>query len=224
MGLDGVELVMEFEDEFGLEFPDAVADAMRSVHDVTEYVHAELSGTLPRAESCLTSRSFHRLRRELTKLLSIPRRDITPKTKLGSLIPQEQRHEVWRALLATGIQLPSLARSNAIVLMASTVVMGCTAGLTIVTSEPWFLFTALPLWFFASFVTEPLAVNVPGSAPTISDAVMFTTSMKTSDITDAAPTRREILYRIRVITSEQLGIPIDQISVDSRFTEDLHIG
>ena len=52
---------------------------------------------------------------------------------------------------------------------------------------------------------------------------MYTTSMKSSDLTDATPTRREILYKIRVITSEQLGIPMEQIREDSRFTEDLHI-
>lgn len=58
MGLDGVELVMEFEDEFGLQFPDAVAERMRSVGDVTEYVYAELRKTVPQAEACSTSRSF----------------------------------------------------------------------------------------------------------------------------------------------------------------------
>lgn len=52
---------------------------------------------------------------------------------------------------------------------------------------------------------------------------MYTTSMNTSDLPDAAPTRGEVLYKIRVITSEQLGIPIEQISEDSRFTEDLRI-
>ena len=95
MGLEGVELVMEFEDEFGLQIPDDVAEKMPSVRDVIEYVHAELRNTLPQAESCLTSRSFYRLRRELTKFLSLPRRNVTPKTELGSLIPQERRREVW---------------------------------------------------------------------------------------------------------------------------------
>ena len=177
----------------------------------------------PQAESCLTSRSFYRLRRELTKLLSLPRRNVTPKTELGSLIPQERRREVWRALLSSGIQLPSLQRSPATVWAAAILVSACATGLAIVTREPWFLLAALPLWLVVSLATRPLAVVVPGRVQTISDVVMHTTSMKSSDLTDAVPTRREILYKIRVITSEQLGIPIEQISEDSRFTEDLHI-
>ena len=82
MGLEGVELVMEFEDEFGLQIPDDVAEKMPSVRDVVEYVHAELSRTLPQAEACLNSRSFYRLRRELIKLVSLSRREITPKAGL----------------------------------------------------------------------------------------------------------------------------------------------
>jgi len=214
---------MEFEDEFGLQIPDDVAEKMPSVRDVVEYVHAELRKTLPQAESCLTSRSFYRLRRELTKLLSLPRRSITPRTELGSLIPPEQRREVWRALLSSGIQLPSLQRSTVTAWTAAIIVTAFPAGLALIRSEPWFLLAALPLWFVVSLATRPLAVFVPGSAQTISDVVMHTTSMKSSDLTDAVPTRREILYKIRVITSEQLGIPIEQISEDSRFTEDLHI-
>ena len=223
MGLASVELVMEFEIEFGLQIPDDVAEKMPSVRDVVEYVHAELRKTLPQAESCLTSRSFYRLRRELTRLLSLPRRSITPKTELESLVPQDQRREVWQALLSSGIQLPSLQRSTVTAWAAATIVIAGPTGLALVMREPWFLLAALPLWLVVSLATRPLAVFVPGSAQTISDLVMYTTSMKSSDLTDAAPTRREILYKIRVITSEQLGIPFEQISADSRFTEDLHI-
>ena len=83
--------------------------------------------------------------------------------------------------------------------------------------------TVLPLWFVASLATKPLAVFVPGSCRTISDLVMYSTSMNKSEITDL-PSRREILHRIRVLTSEQLGIAIDKIGEDSNFSEDLGIG
>lgn len=223
MGLDGVELVMEFEDEFGLPISDDDAEQMRTVGDVTEYVHAQLSEERPQAGSCLTSRSFYRLRRELTRLMSLPRSDITPKTKLGILIPQEQRREVWQALLSSGIQIPSLQRSTATAWTAAIIVTALPAGLAVITWEPWYLLAALPLWFVVSLATRPLAVFVPDRVQTISDVVMHTTSMKASDLTDAIPTRREILYKIKVITSEQLGIPIEKITEDSRFTEDLHM-
>lgn len=42
MGLDTVELVMAFEKEFGIEFPDAVAERLQSVGGVASYVWEEL--------------------------------------------------------------------------------------------------------------------------------------------------------------------------------------
>ena len=42
MGLESVELVMEFEDEFELEIPDADAERMRTVGDVVQYVARRL--------------------------------------------------------------------------------------------------------------------------------------------------------------------------------------
>jgi len=43
MGLDSVELVMEFEDEFEIDIPDRDAAKMQTVGDVTEYVTARLA-------------------------------------------------------------------------------------------------------------------------------------------------------------------------------------
>jgi acyl carrier protein len=42
MGLDTVELVMEFEDEFALEIPDASAERMFTVGDAVDWIFAEL--------------------------------------------------------------------------------------------------------------------------------------------------------------------------------------
>lgn len=223
MGLDGVELVMEFEDEFGIQIPDAAAEEMPTVGDVVEFVHTELSRTLKQAESCLTSRSFYKLRRGLIKLLSLPRREITPKTELEQMIPRKQRREIWDNLHSYHLRLPSLERSTVTVWNTSLVVIVCAGGLSVVLHDSWFLLTTLPLWFVASLATKPLAVFVPGNCRTISDLVMYSTSMNKSEITDL-PSRREILHRIRLISSEQLGIPIEKITEDSNFSQDLGIG
>jgi len=42
MGLDSVELVMSFEEEFEIEIPDAVAEKMTTVGDVVDFVTQEL--------------------------------------------------------------------------------------------------------------------------------------------------------------------------------------
>jgi len=40
MGLDGVELVMAWEEEFGVEIPEAAAEKMRTPRDVIEWLVA----------------------------------------------------------------------------------------------------------------------------------------------------------------------------------------
>ena len=41
MGLDTVELIMSFEEQFGLEIPNASAEAMITVRDVRDFVVSE---------------------------------------------------------------------------------------------------------------------------------------------------------------------------------------
>ncbi len=42
--LDAFELLMTFEDAFGLEIPDAAADPMQRVSDATAYIEAQVAG------------------------------------------------------------------------------------------------------------------------------------------------------------------------------------
>jgi len=61
MGLDGVELVMGFEEAFGIVIPDALASAMITPRHTIEYVASSL--TVRPASRCLTQQVFYRLRR-----------------------------------------------------------------------------------------------------------------------------------------------------------------
>jgi len=43
MGLDSVELVMAFEDEFEIQIPNEAAEKLQTIRDVTDYVTAHLA-------------------------------------------------------------------------------------------------------------------------------------------------------------------------------------
>jgi hypothetical protein len=63
MGLDSVELVMGFEEAFGIVIPDAITSEMITLRDTIDYV-ASLPAITPVAR-CLSQQTFYRLRRGL---------------------------------------------------------------------------------------------------------------------------------------------------------------
>lgn len=48
MGLDSVELVMAFEEEFGVDIPDSAAEKMLTPSDVIDFVLANCGGNFSR--------------------------------------------------------------------------------------------------------------------------------------------------------------------------------
>ena len=68
MGLDGVELVMEFEDEFHVTIEDEVAGSLQTIGDVARYVTWQRRSKWPRV-SCPTTRTFYETHRLLCEEL-----------------------------------------------------------------------------------------------------------------------------------------------------------
>lgn len=96
MGLDSVELVLRFEDTFGIEIPDADAEKITTVKDVTNYVFSKVEHT--DQNTCLTQQAFYFLRRSFMQYLQIPRLFICPKAKLDSILPKENRKDALQHL------------------------------------------------------------------------------------------------------------------------------
>lgn len=97
MGLDGVELVMSWEEEFGVHIPDEVAARMCTPRDATRWIANRIEARA--MGPCRTRRTFHRVRRALCSELGIPRGAIRPGTRLDDLLPPEGLpRERWEAL------------------------------------------------------------------------------------------------------------------------------
>ena len=93
MGLDSVELVMAFEDEFGIDIPDEDAIQMVTVGDVFEWLKPRIATTDPIA--CLTQRVFYQLRRALVQNYSLKRSEIAPETRLTDLLSLHIVEKGW---------------------------------------------------------------------------------------------------------------------------------
>ena len=75
----------------------------------------------------------------------------------------------------------------------------------------------------STYATRPLADRIPTVSPTVGDLAVYAAAMSAGEADLPSLRRAEILCRIRVIVSEQLGIPIGEVREASRFNEDLKV-
>jgi hypothetical protein len=110
MGLETVELVVRFEEAFGITISDEVASRMTTPREVTDHIVTQVA-TAERS-ACLSQQAFYFLRRGFSNRLQLPRSAFHPDVLLQTLIPRESRKHVWRQLqteMGPDI-LPNLAR------------------------------------------------------------------------------------------------------------------
>jgi acyl carrier protein len=97
MGLEGVEIVMGWEEALGVSLSDAETPSLRTPRQAVQFLAAKLNA-VEEVRPCLTQRAFHHLRRSLMAS-GVPRTAIRPDAKLKVLL---QRHgadsglETWR--------------------------------------------------------------------------------------------------------------------------------
>jgi hypothetical protein len=105
MGLKEDELILRFEDEFGITIGDEEACCAHTAQDF----HALVLSKLEPTEAGLEAMVFYRTRKALAGALRIPSRSISPLTRLESLMPIETRIEQWKRLSAhSGLVIPRL--------------------------------------------------------------------------------------------------------------------
>lgn len=114
MGLDGVELVMECEDEFGISISDADAAATCTPGQLTELVIRLMhrDGTPPHASVCPTAMLFYQLRHRLIEE-GVPRSRIRPREQIHEVFQTHRRLWLSRYTLLThlGVHLKRM-KSN----------------------------------------------------------------------------------------------------------------
>lgn len=93
MGLDGVELVMSYEEAFGIEIPDSEAARMRTPREVVDFLLIQLGEASGRRRICLSARAFYQLRAELVAY-GHGRRTITPAASVVELLGPDA-HDSW---------------------------------------------------------------------------------------------------------------------------------
>jgi acyl carrier protein len=229
MGLDGVELVMAFEERFGIQISDAEAEHCFTPANVIDLI----LGKLCAAESsvCLTQHSFHNLRRVLVRQLHIPRQSIRLDTDLRSFFPMEQHARAWTTL-KTGTEVwtwPELQRPAwltwslfgfGMALFSTCVYFGvnprgigeftaayiCAGPATII-----FIVTAGRL-------TRPFKQFIPARYATLRQLIRATAT-----VSSGSWARNDVAEAVKAIVIEQLGLEESRYREDARFIQDLGV-
>src|ERR1051326_617841 len=110
MGLDSLEIVMGWEEAFGISISDAEAERLRTPRQCIDLIATKPAARdVPRA-ACLTLRAFHRLRHSIASAANVARDRVRPDARLRDLVSTDRRR-TWQAVRsACGISgLPGVA-------------------------------------------------------------------------------------------------------------------
>jgi acyl carrier protein len=232
MGLDTVELVMEIEERFGVELPDAECAAVRTVADLAALVISRL----PRSGvPCPTAHAFFELRNHIVASTRIDRRRVRPRTRITELIPSGLWRS-WRALRKSNPRVPRLVATPAIdtamVWLTGLSVLAGVGMVAVVLAThgagagvaAFIVVAALVLTL--SVVSREIGWRLPDGVETVGDVVRL---IANDGPAYGSPGERLIaqqlvLAEVRRITSEQLGLPLDKVQPESDFLKDLGAG
>ena len=228
MGLDGVELVLAFEEQFGIEISDAEAELMTTPSKVITYITGKLNDVDD--EVCQSQRSFYLLRRGVIKVLGIKRNELTPATKLREFHPSNDASSWWVQLKeAVGANLwPSLERPRYVVALISFISFLATiVSMYILLSINVENSAALPVVGLVVFglvaailtyCTKPMCQVIPSKIATLANLVPYTATSKSIQWSEEL-----IRLTVKAIILEQLGIKESKYSEDAHFFKDLGV-
>lgn len=107
MGLDGVEMVLTVEEEFGIAISDGDAESLYTTRDLIEAVCSKLDmggGELDvdlesdelRVTSCLSQRAFYKVRSEVMRATGVARGRVKLESRVEELFPKFKGVGEWK--------------------------------------------------------------------------------------------------------------------------------
>jgi acyl carrier protein len=232
MGLDGVELIIEFEKVFGIEIPDADAEKLTTVGSVYDYVYNRVQSE--QTNRCTTQIVFYRLRKYCTPRFNIAREEFTPLIELNSIFPFKNRREEYKAF-SNSIQLetPELTLSNRLDSLLNNIGTLLIGGgllvaliLTIFFHYSNWLFLLPVIGFgitiIVSTLLNPSRIYInPGKVGDFSYKLVALNYTLLSDKNKF--NKQEIIAVINQVIIDKIGVDIEELSPEKSFTDDLGV-
>lgn len=217
MGLDTVELVMAFEEEFGIHIDDDDAANCATPDDVADYVYSRVRQT--EADPCLSQKGFYKLRKLIVKEFNRNRNEIKPNSNLQDFLGNDIRGNWARLKNSIGVKdFPLLQRTKLFIVGVVFIVPAAIVSPLIYKQVPLelvLIFYSI-LAILSNAVTLKRGKTIPNKFKTVGSLVPYVECSK-STVWD----KEMLLKRIIEITSLQLGIPVEKINKNSHFVHEL---
>ena len=229
MGMDLVELVVRFEDAFGIAIPDKVATELTSPRRVTDYILTQVTDSDER--SCLSQQAFYFLRHQFVTVVGISPRGFNPKEQLKNLIPPQHRRETWLKMKSNlgGSALPSLARpfwlfsSLSFLSVLALIIASIYARQHDVGSSTSFLLgvlAAIVVAYLAAVVSRPWQRNFRKGFECAGDLANYLVVHNPRSFKKVW-TREQIAAVVKEIIVDETGV--NDFTEDSHFIKDMHL-
>lgn len=226
-GLDMVEVIMEIEDYFRIQIPDALAEKFVTWGDLHRYVVQAIGASDTETGTCLSRASFHVVRDKLAALLHTDAGCIRPSTRLEELLPIARRRELW-AQVARTLAVPKyclgLPQSVGIMLLA-------LASLTIlagIASRNWMggvsvaavLLAMLPIYLS---LRARYGTRIPAEMATVGQmaSLHMLYVMRGFPPRHSAWTANQVWQVVRHLVAVSAGVPVQKVRPQARITFDL---
>lgn len=229
MGLDGVELVMSFEEAFGIELKDEEVTETRTPRMVIDLIVSKLRTAEERI--CRSQRVFYTIRRVLIEALGLERKSISPDMRFRDWIPPTQERDVWERMRAalSPRSWPSLVRprwlSRSLIavgysIFVMTVLLAICLSLSVWLGIAGGVFLAIVFAVIAAGLTRRYRICIPTGLQSIRDLIPYAVTSERM----SGWTRDDVAVVVKRLTMDQLGVEEAAYTEDSRFVEDFHMG
>ncbi len=239
MGLDGIELIMAIEEQFGIELSDDEAVETSTPADLIAVILNKVQ--MADSATCMTRRAFYALRRALVQCCDRKRAEITPTAPLETLLPRPQRRQHWERLgvalnggpADAGRQLgrlsrwPGLHRPEWLLALLTGISLAVWLVPLFWRWPGWVSFgLAVAVFVIGHRLTQPWGREFPRELATAGQLAQRLVGIapKLFEPEGRRWRRSDVAQIVREITIEQLGLKPEQYREDARFVEDLGMG
>jgi acyl carrier protein len=229
MGLDSVELVMEFEEAFGVELKDEEVTKSVTPRMVIDLIFSKLKTADEHV--CRSQRAFYAIRKVLVETFGFERKSITPNVRFRDFIPQSQEKEAWEQIRAAlsprdwpALVLPRWMSQSILVLCFAVFVAGVITTILLSRHVGAAFACGIALaglvGIIGVIITRPSRTLIPPRFQSIRDLIPY--AMTSAQM--PGWTREDVSAVVKRIVMEQLGLDESEYTEDSRFVEDFHVG